>query len=84
MVYYRGWWKYILQGFVQPIKNVFYNHGHKKKDRLHNIAHSVTDGAIDRYYNRNDLIELHDGKLLVENLVALGQKSDTYLSSAGR
>lgn len=85
MVYHRGWWNYyITAGFIQRIKNILSGQGHKNKDSLHSIAQSATDGAIARYYNKKDLIELCDGKLRVENVVILGQKPDIFPLPAGR
>jgi len=72
MVYYRSFWSYYTFGLLAGIgKGYFF-----KGCSLHESVQRITDGAIARYYSKNEWkTELERAGFAVERLQILGMKS---------
>lgn len=81
MVYHRGWWNYYLIGFL------FFGlleGGFSKYGNLHKVMQSHTDGAIARYYKKEDWKKLFPVDFETENIFVCGPKTDIFPIPSGK
>ncbi|NQT29331.1 MAG: class I SAM-dependent methyltransferase [Candidatus Saganbacteria bacterium] len=79
MVYYRGWWNYYLCGILRGILSGKL----LKTGSLHKTVQSYTDGAIARYYTRDEWGSFCRTFLKVNYVSVYGPKADLLLLPAG-
>lgn len=81
MVYHRNWWNYyVVGGFLRGVLQGQL----KEKGDLHRVAQGVTDGAIARYYRRDEWRDVVHGLFDVEDISIYGPKSDVIPIPAGK
>jgi ubiquinone/menaquinone biosynthesis C-methylase UbiE len=70
MVYYKSWWYFYFCGFLRGV----FQRQFMKQGGLHRVTQSATDGAIARYYTRNEWQETIKGLFELESLQIYGLK----------
>jgi SAM-dependent methyltransferase len=72
MVYYRSFWSYYTFGLLAGLGRGYFFHGHS----LHESVQRITDGAIARYYSKDEWkSELEGAGFRLDRLRILGMKS---------
>ena len=72
MIYHKSWWNFYVCGFLRGVfQGQFRNRGN-----LHSVAQCATDGAIARYYTRNEWRQTIRGLFEIESVQIYGLKSD--------
>jgi SAM-dependent methyltransferase len=80
MVYHRGWLSYYLGGALRAL----YLGRWCTLEAVHQAAQRFGDGALARFYSRQDWTALVSEFFQVRRILVLGQKSDMILLPAGR
>jgi ubiquinone/menaquinone biosynthesis C-methylase UbiE len=72
MVYYKSWWNFYVCGFLRRA----FQGQFRKRGSLHGVAQHATDGAIARFYTKDEWQQTVRGLFEVESVRVYGLKSD--------
>ena len=80
MVYYKSWWDFYVCGFLRWL----FQRQFGNRSNLHRIAQGATDGAIARYYTRQEWRETVRGLFEINSMQVYGLKSSIVPLPHGR
>jgi ubiquinone/menaquinone biosynthesis C-methylase UbiE len=72
MIYHKSWWSFYVCGFLRGV----FQGQFRNRVNLHSVAQCATDGAIARYYTRNEWRQTIRGLFEIESVQIYGLKSD--------